>query len=108
MRVESYDPANSEFTLTYQPACSATDHSLVYGLLDNVSTYGYSGRVCRIGNTGRYEGFDSGNGSLFFLITGTDDADREGSYGRGPDGERPPMSFDPVCHFVQDIRAPCN
>lgn len=50
--VNGYDRATGNVSLSYSPACLATDNKIVFGPLENVASYDYSGRVCGIGNTG--------------------------------------------------------
>ena len=109
VQVDSYDGASGELSLRYLPACSGCNHSVVFGPLVNVRTYGYTGRECSIGASGYYDGLNLGGGSRFFLITATDDVAREGSYGRDSRGiERPPSLPLVSCPFIQDLSDPCN
>ena len=97
------------FNLIYEPACGAADHNVVFGPLAAVSRYGYSGRVCGIGNLGQFEGFDPGPGSFFFMVVGTDGESVVGSYGLDSEGdERPPDRGDPRCAFTQDLSESCD
>jgi hypothetical protein len=96
-------------TLTYAPACSAPQHTIVYGDLASVVDYGYSGQVCDIGDSGSYGGFDPGPGSFFFLVVGHDEVNLEGSYGLDSGGlERPEDFSDPLCALVQDLSQSCD
>ena len=81
----------------------------MFGPLEAVETYGYSGQVCGVGTTGAVEAFDPGEGSYFFVIVGTGTAADEGSYGAdGMQVERPEDLDDPVCSFAQDLSYSCD
>jgi hypothetical protein len=107
LRVELSDPATGDLQIDYR--CGAGDHSIVFGRLEDVGSYGYSGRLCGIGGRGRVSGFNPGPESYFFLITGNDGETIEGSYGRdGEQQERPPYAGDPHCDFIQDLSLRCD
>ncbi|HXH28929.1 MAG TPA: hypothetical protein VNL37_07785 [Candidatus Polarisedimenticolia bacterium] len=109
LRVEGIDPAGGALALTYRPACGASDHNLVFGPLQDVGTYAYTGQVCGVGSSGRVDAFDPGAGSFFFLLVGTGDAGDEGSYGADGDGvERPENLVDQGCAFTQDLSFACQ
>jgi hypothetical protein len=96
-------------TLTYLPACSSPQHTIVFGPLSAVSSYGYSSQVCNIGASGSFVGFNPGAGSFFFLVVGHDAAGIEGSYGKRSSGaERPEDTDDPVCALTQDLSLRCD
>jgi hypothetical protein len=109
LQVDSIDHSTGRLSLSYLPACEAADHNLVYGPLDQVSAYAYTGQDCGIGNLGSYDGFDPGPGSVFYLVVGSDGVSVEGSYGAasGP-VERPEMLGDPVCTFTQELSLRCD
>jgi len=107
--VEMPDPATGDLRVDYRAGCGAADHNIVFGRLDEVGSYGYSGRVCDIGGRGRVQGFNPGPDSYFFLIVGNDGETIEGSYGRdGEQQERPPYPGDPLCDFTQDLSLRCD
>ncbi len=109
LRVTGFDPATGDLSLSYRPACGASDHNLVYGPLDEVGSYGYSGQVCGIGAGGVFDRFNPGSGSFFFLVVGTDGIAREGSYGGdGRRTERPEDPLDPICSFDRDLSFSCD
>jgi hypothetical protein len=109
LRVESFDPATGDLQIDYRPGCGASDHSIVFGRLEEMQSYGYSGRVCDAGGRGRVQDFNPGPDSYFFLIVGNDGDTIEGSYGRdGAQQERPPYAGDPLCNFNQDLSLRCD
>ena len=92
---------NLDVGLTYQVACDATDHTVYWGDLANVShAQPYSGGVCSIGSSGTVS-FDPGFETAFFLVVGNDSVD-EGSYGLHSAGERPAQTVG-ICTYTQDL-----
>jgi hypothetical protein len=102
-----YDRVTSTIAVTYTPSCAASQHSIHYGLLANVSTYTYSGTVCGLGNSGS-AAFNPGTGSVFFLIAGNEGG-VEGSYGiDGLGFERPAATNPSACTVPQSSIATCE
>ena len=109
LRVTGIDRASGEIALTYRQACGATNHNIVFGPLQDVGSYVYSGQICGIGASGSLSAFNPGSGSFFFLVVGADGGGREGSYGLASgDMERPVDLLDPSCGFTQDLTARCD
>jgi hypothetical protein len=112
LRVTGYDGATGDIAISYDPACSASDHNIEFGPLQDVSALGYSGQVCGIGTSGTYNTFDPGAGSFFVLVVGNDGVGVEGSYGTsfigGTSAERSEDLTDPQCSFVQDLSQRCD
>lgn len=110
--VTGYDPATGELSISYDPACSAVDHHIEFGPLQEVATFGYTGQECGIGTGGSYGAFNPGPGSFFFLVVGDDGAAIEGSYGTtstgGTPAERPEDLLDPDCSRDQDLSQRCD
>ncbi|UCF67463.1 MAG: proprotein convertase P-domain-containing protein [Acidobacteriota bacterium] len=82
--VTSYDGATEEVTISYAPACDATDHAAYSGALDAVAGLPWDEVACGLGTTGSAT-FDPGAESRFFVVVGQH-ASREGSYGRDSAG----------------------
>ena len=102
----SYNDVSGMIDIDYTPGCDAVDHTIYYGELGNVPTYGYSGAVCAIGTSGSAS-FDPGLDNAFFLVVGTS-ATTEGSYGRnGSNTERPEDTMTAGCDLPQDLGATC-
>ena len=105
LRVESFDKATGELRLSYQSACGATDDTIHYGPLSQVSTLAWSGNDCSAD-----DGFNPGSGSYFFIVAGNDGA-KEGSYGRSRFGsalvERAPHVAN-GCGLTQDLANACT
>jgi len=94
-----YNSGTGRVDMTYTAACDAGDHSIYWGDIAGVSTYGYSGAECSIGIDGAHS-FDPGGGSIFFVVVANDGAD-EGSYGKdGLDAERPTTG---ICAYTQNL-----
>ncbi len=106
MRVASFDRATGDITVTYDAACFATDHHVVYGPLASVATYAYSDQACNLGETG-IATFNPGVGSFFWVLV-ANTATLEGSYGRRTgDIERPAAVGLPGCGYLQQLSAAC-
>jgi hypothetical protein len=87
MEVVSHNSVSGETTVSFDPAPGSTDHTLYYGPLNAVSSYGYSGSVTGLGAN------DSSSatlpaGSLFWVVVGRNNG-AEGGYSTGVT-ERPP------------------
>lgn len=103
----SYNRTTGEIDINFTPACDATDHTIYYGDLANVSSYTYSGAACFRGNSG-VASFDPGMASVYFMIVGTTGV-VEGSYGRDGAGfERPEHVSGTACDLSQDLSGVCN
>jgi hypothetical protein len=85
--VVSFNDISGDTTVTFAPAPASTDHTLYYGPLSAVSTYGYSGSVTGLGATGT-SALNLPSGDLFWVVVGRDNG-AEGGYGTGV-SERPP------------------
>ena len=103
----SWNEGTSQIDLTYTPACGSTEHTVYYGDLASVATYGYSGATCSVG-TGGTTSFDPGPGSAFFLIVGNNGS-VEGSYGADSSlPQRPEDTGTPGCNHPQDLSGSCD
>jgi hypothetical protein len=108
LAVTDFHHPSQRMWIAWNPACAATDHALVYGPLDLVGSYAYTGQICGLGATGSHGPFQLPAGSWFFLVVGNADG-IEGSYGKDGDGqERPEQTTDPACALVQDLSFPCT
>jgi hypothetical protein len=109
LRVDSFTPSTGTMAISWTPACAAAGHSVVYGPLDSISSYAYSGQVCGVGGTGHFEDLVLGPGSYYFFVVANDGATHEGSYGRDRAGlERPEALDDPFCGFAQTLYDRCD
>jgi len=103
----TYDPGTGAVGVTYAPACFATDHTLHYGPLDAIATFGYTGGACHLGVSGSAS-FSPGPDSYFFLIVGNDGG-VEGSYGLRSNGAQRPADLTAApCILPQSLTSACN
>jgi hypothetical protein len=111
MNVTGYDAGTGAVSLSYTPACDATGHTVHYGGLADVSTYGWGGADCGLGTSGTGSFVpDPGVGeSIFFVLVGNND-DWEGGYGVNRDGvQRPPNTAAAgSCLRTQSVRNFCE
>lgn len=106
LRVTAFDRATGTMTISYGVPCGATDHAVVWGPLAQVSTYGWNGQACSIGNTGTAS-FTPGPGNRFLVVVARNGS-REGSYGTDGDGaERPPFGSG-ACGATFDLAGRCD
>ena len=111
MLVTAYDPASGAIALTWSPSCDASGHTVHYGSLANIATYGWAGADCALGATGSGSFIPSPaiGESIFWVIVGNNDA-WEGSYGVDSSGiERPPdATHAGVCFRPQNLEPVCE
>lgn len=107
MRVTSFDRMTGTLTISYEPACSSSDHTVYAGLSSGLASMTFTERVCNRGTSGTTS-FTLGAGSYFFVIVGSDGA-KEGSYGRNRAGlERPEDTGASACNLPRDLSATCS
>lgn len=109
VRIAKPSAVSPKVDLSWDPGCAASQVTVVFGPLAAVSSYGYSGQVCALPNTGQAEAVAIEMDSYFFLIVANDGAGREGSYGRSSAGvERPEDLDDPTCAITQTLVDRCD
>ncbi len=85
----------------------ATNNTIYYGDLSNVSSYNYLDSICDIGTSGTYT-FQLPDGNLFWVIVSNNGA-KEGSYGKDSNGiERQEASGVGLCDYPQDLNNTCE
>lgn len=106
MLVTGYARPSGLVSLSYAPACRATDHAVHAGPLAAVSSYGFDLTRCGLGTSGVAQ-VDVGAGNRFWVLTGRDGY-QEGSAGRDSSGtERPgPAPIGP-CYLPQRLGGAC-
>ena len=105
--VVARDATSGNLTLSFDPALGSTDHTLYYGPLNAVSTYGYTGSVSGLGVTGSAE-VALPAGSLFWVIAPLKDG-TEGCYGLDSGGvERPCFPDASACSVAQSTNRTCQ
>ena len=77
--VVDFDAATGNLSITFDPAAGSTDHTLYYGPLSAVSTYGYTGSASGLGGTGA-NSVNLPAGSLFWVVAAKANGE-EGCYG---------------------------
>ncbi len=107
LRVTGVDAITGDLSLSYTPACASSSHDIYYGPMSDLSTYGWSGSTCGIGNTGRHAGFNPGPGSYFFVVVGNHGPD-EGSYGTDGIGAQRPPAGASYCGRTQQLGTACG
>jgi hypothetical protein len=106
--VSAHTPGTGEITITYGPACEATDNNIEWGLISQLGTAApYSGQTCSIANTGTAV-WTYPAGEVFFLVVGNN-AVVEGSYGLDSAGvERLEDTTSTTCPVPQDLVDRCD
>ena len=103
----SFDPFAETIEIQFTPGCDATDHTVYYGPLAMVSTYGYTGALCNVG-TGGTATLDALPEDMFFLVV-ANNGTVESSYGAdGAGAQRPEDLVVGSCNLMQDLTALCS
>ncbi|MDX1389153.1 MAG: hypothetical protein R3344_08185, partial [Acidobacteriota bacterium] len=102
----AWDPVMGMIDVSFTPACDATEHTIYYGDLANVSAYTYSGAACAVGSSGSAS-FDPGLANAFFVVVGNNGT-VEGTYGTDGTDPRPEDVGTAVCDIPQDLSGTCN
>ena len=100
----------STISLSYGPACGATDNTIVFGPLSAVSTLGYNGETCGILNSGlaTWDFVAAGAPTNAFFLIVANDGSLEGSYGLGEGTERRNHDTNILCPLPQDLPNRCD
>ena len=92
LQVPSHNASTGETSLSFGPGAGSTDHTLYYGPLSAVSSYGFSGKVSGLGATGS-SSVSLPEGSLFWVVVPRNNGE-EGTYGRDSSCSERPTSPD--------------
>jgi subtilisin-like proprotein convertase family protein len=93
--------AGSGIHLTWDVAtCAAANYHLLYGTLQNVSSYAPTGAVCGVGPLGSYDWAGSPAGDLWYLIVADDAAAMEGTWGNDSGAHRAGTTPSGFCGFT--------
>ena len=104
----AYNQGSGEIDVAYTPACDATNHTIYFGDLADVGSYGYGGAACGRGMSGTTSFDPGGSGDVFFLIVGNTGS-VEGSYGvDGSAAERPEDTGTAGCDVPRDLSGTCS
>jgi len=112
MEITGHDAGARTMDITYGATCAASENTIVYGPLDQLFLYGYTGVECYCGNTESFTwtGYPHPDivDSFFFLIVANDGVS-EGSYGLRTGGiERPWHDWNLVCPMPQELADRCD
>jgi uncharacterized repeat protein (TIGR01451 family) len=106
LRVTAYEDASGAVSVSFTPACAATDHAAYSGDLAAVAGASWDAVACGLGVSGSAS-FDPGAGDRFFVVVGQGSG-VEGSYGRDGAGiERAEATGLGVCDVAQSLMATC-
>jgi hypothetical protein len=92
MIVSGYSPSDGAITLSYDAACDATGHTIHYGSLSDVSTYGWADADCSLdaSGTGTFVPTPGVGESIFWVIVGNNSDWESADYGTDSDGHGRP------------------
>jgi hypothetical protein len=111
MVVTGYDAVSGAIALSFAPACDATGHTVHYGRLADIATYGWAAADCAIGigGSGSFIPIPAAGENLFWVVVGNN-ASWEGSYGADSAGiERPPDTINAgACFRQQSLATVCE
>ena len=99
----------SGVSVTYTPACGASDNTVYTGDLDTLRTQGLKwdgARYCNKLNTGVLTFSPPSASSIYFVVVGNNGT-QEGSYGQGTGGERPAAGAGSPCAYTQSPAGDC-
>jgi len=96
----------SEISVAWNAQCAPAGAKIVYGPLDQVSSYAISGAVCDISNPESWTSVPAE--SLWFLLISDDGGGAESSWGRSSAGERNGLTHSGTCgSTAKDIGGSC-
>lgn len=105
--IVTYDAESGATSVAFAPAAGSTDHTLYYGPLGDVSTYGYTGSITGLGGDGTGSGALPA-GDLFWVIASRNNG-AEGCYGTDSVGsERACFPGDGGCAVTPDANRNCD
>jgi hypothetical protein len=111
MLVTGYNPATGQIAFSYTPACDAAGHTLHYGRLENMATFGWAAADCGFGSTGSgtFVPDPAVGESIFWVIVGNN-VTWEGTYGLTSDGTERPPNIDNAggCFRPQNLAPVCE
>jgi len=108
LTVTAHDPASGVLSLSYTAGCATSGNKIVFGPLQDVAAYNYSGETCAVGNAGTIAwSYPAQPASFFFLLVG-DNGIEEASYGRTSGGIERPRQTGGACPLPQDLGRRCD
>jgi len=97
LTVDPYGPGT--LRIGWDDQCAPVQTNLLYGPLDQVSSYTVAGALCGVTSPFVWDSLPPGN--LWILLVGEDGFSTEGSWGHGTDGERNGVTPSGECGNVQ-------
>lgn len=105
--VVGYDRPTGRVDVVYTPACDTSGHTIYYGDLASVGSYGWSGADCLTDISG-FMSFTPAQPSVFFVVVGNNGV-LEGSYGKDSSGaQRAEAGAINGCDFPMDLGGTCD
>jgi hypothetical protein len=101
--------AGTLVSVTYTPACGATDHVIYWGTTPITGSLAWTNAACARGTSGATS-FDPGAppvGRAFYFVIVGQNATKEGSYGTGSSAERPEAVGVGTCDRPLDLTGAC-
>jgi len=86
VRVSRVTPGGGEFLVHWDDMCEPHEANLIYGPLDQVSSYTVSGAACTVSEPMLWNAMPAGN--IWFLMVGEAKSHLESSWGKSSYGER--------------------
>jgi subtilisin-like proprotein convertase family protein len=106
MQVTSYSLDGSEIVLEWDDQCAPAGTKILFGPLDQVSTYGIAGASCDIVNPEIWGTVPAGD--VWFLLVGEDTLGLESSWGQATGGERGGLATSATCtSTAKDLAGSC-
>jgi uncharacterized repeat protein (TIGR01451 family) len=95
MLADRLTPDGSEISVAWDDQCAPASTKIVYGPLDQVSTWSLSGSVCGILNPETWTAVPAGD--LWFIVVSDDGVSVESSWGAATEGERNGLTPSNTC-----------
>jgi hypothetical protein len=99
-------PDGSQISIAWDDQCAPTNANLLYGSLDQVSSYAVAGAVCGIADPEAWTTVPAGD--LWFVVVSDDGLGVESSWGQSTAGERNGLVNSATCGIqTKDITGTC-
>jgi hypothetical protein len=95
VRVERVTPGGGEFLVHWDDRCDPYEANLIYGPLDQLSSYSVTGANCSVSEPVLWDTVPAGN--IWFLMVGEAKSHLESSWGRSSYGERNGLAASGQC-----------
>ena len=109
LQVTAFDRASGVMSISFGSPCAASDHTIQYGELSTLASYGWSGQECALGAGGLYDWATGGTPDALFFVVVANNGLEEGSYGQSSYGfERPEDATSATCPAAQNLQYACE